>query len=760
MSLATVRSIFPDLLPLEEALYAKLDALRTSSERIVLVSGDSIQNIRGAFLRWFLLEAIPSSQLPITQVRIDQAVFADTLDLRASSVDLLLSFVRCTFKKSVELSDAKIIGLEMIGGSGPEISADRIVVKGSLRLTERTADKIGGPHIGQLRLCGAEITGNLDMRGCTVEPVNNKQDSPPLFADGLMVHGNALLSGGFKSVGEIRLNGCKIDRNLDCSGANLSNPGGYSLSAAGAHIKGSAYFSKTAPWLTYPVPFSFASKGTLRLEGAEIEGNLDCSAGTFSATAFLTKQDKPPQKDLYAISADGVKVGADVLFWPDEKQGAQFSVQGIVSMINARVGGDFACSSGNFDFPGEESLVADGIVVEGATFFDQATVNGMLRFVQANLKQGFYLNGAKFETRAGCKSWTTKDENIAANQLGGPACGVYAPDAQIGGTFRWREVTKSTTGGSDRVPFWLFVPGAKASRVDDDPPSWDALDRFEVTGCDYGSFVNMSDIDVSWRLYELDRQYAAMNINPGTPDFALAVLRTCRRLRFVFSPAQLAVLAYTLDSAVKRFKPQPYVQLAKTFRDAAYDDAATQVLVRLKRNETRYSDGGFFYQFWRYLLDIFLCYGYEPFRPVLFVLAWSVVSAYMFQVGYDGHQIVASADNLEKSAVTKSGATGPAAGNPDPTPRVAFNAIVYALDTLVPIVDLNQKKNWIVSPTRSATQDPVPGLGVREEIERVWQASPKCGLGLLYIFNTFFGWLMTTLFAAGVTGLLVTGGDD
>jgi hypothetical protein len=30
----------------------------------------------------------------------------------------------------------------------------------------------------------------------------------------------------------------------------------------------------------------------------------------------------------------------------------------------------------------------------------------------------------------------------------------------------------------------------------------------------------------------------------------------------------------------------------------------------------------------------------------------------------------------------------------------------------------------------------------------------------LLVFNTFFGWLMTTLFAAGVSGLLQTGKDE
>jgi hypothetical protein len=43
---------------------------------------------------------------------------------------------------------------------------------------------------------------------------------------------------------------------------------------------------------------------------------------------------------------------------------------------------------------------------------------------------------------------------------------------------------------------------------------------------------------------------------------------------------------------------------------------------------------------------------------------------------------------------------------PNSHPRIQFNAAVFAVDTLVPIVDLNQKKNWVVDPlSRTWGQD-------------------------------------------------------
>jgi hypothetical protein len=176
------------------------------------------------------------------------------------------------------------------------------------------------------------------------------------------------------SLGEIRLNGTKIDRNLDCSGASLSNPAGYSLSAAGAHISGSAYFSQMPEWSTYPRKLPFSSRGTLRLEGAVIDGDLDCSGGTFIAPDFLPQQDdhanSSDDEKLYAIKANGLKVGSDISL-------DTFEASGIVSLIGTNVGGDFECFGAKFNFSGEEPLSADGIVVGGTTFLDEAWTNGI-----------------------------------------------------------------------------------------------------------------------------------------------------------------------------------------------------------------------------------------------------------------------------------------------------------------------------------------------------------------------------------------------
>src|SRR5262249_2707487 len=499
MSLLPVPQAFGNSFALEVQLY---DALHESakSERRIRISATEVKErtVRGGFLRWFFSEAVPSTKFPITRVEIDSASIVGELDLEGLNIGFLLQFKNCDFKDKINLSDATIIGFDMVGGTATEILLDCLFAKGDLRLHAQKLSKF--------RLCGAKIRGNLDMRGCSLEGIRDTkgESSPPLFADGLIVRGSVLLSDGFNAKGEIRLNGCDIYRNLDCSGASLSNPGGYSLSAAGAHIKGSAYFSETQEWITYSAHLPFTSDGTLRLEGAAIDGDLDCTAGRFCATAFLPDKidlvTSPSNDDLDAIKADGLKVGADLRFASSKNGDDRFTVHGVISLMLAYVGGDFFCDKAVFNFPGEESLVADGISVIGSTFLDEINANGTLRFTQANLKQGLFISDSTFDVTKDCKLWTKNEKDTAVIDLEGPACGIYAPDADVGATFRWRQITKISNSTPKQTLFWLFLSGSKLNCVEDDLKSWQALDRFELTGCEYKSIDGLTDAEAGWRL--------------------------------------------------------------------------------------------------------------------------------------------------------------------------------------------------------------------------------------------------------------------
>jgi hypothetical protein len=169
VQLATVPAIFKEMTSLERSLYDKLKTSSHETDWQIRVTGDQNGDatIRGAFLRWFLLKAIPSARLPILQVEIEGVTFEGIINLEATTLDLLLRFIACEFKQQIDLSDAVLIGFELLGGSGQKIIADRLTVRGSLRIRVQPGpNPVNAPRLAMLRLCGAEIRGNLDMRGC------------------------------------------------------------------------------------------------------------------------------------------------------------------------------------------------------------------------------------------------------------------------------------------------------------------------------------------------------------------------------------------------------------------------------------------------------------------------------------------------------------------------------------------------------------------------------------------------------------------
>src|SRR5438874_8078864 len=90
---------FEKLERLEQILWAELHvAVLFDGRRTISVAGEVGANgeprepLTGAFLRWFLLEAIPGTQLPIPRVQVTNAVIPDDLDLEGTELKLLPKF--------------------------------------------------------------------------------------------------------------------------------------------------------------------------------------------------------------------------------------------------------------------------------------------------------------------------------------------------------------------------------------------------------------------------------------------------------------------------------------------------------------------------------------------------------------------------------------------------------------------------------------------------------------------------------------------
>jgi hypothetical protein len=325
---------------------------------------------------------------------------------------------------------------------------------------------------------------------------------------------------------------------------------------------------------------------------------------------------------------------------------------------------------------------------------------------------------------------------------------------------------------------------SKAETVEDDRESWYLLDQIDVRNCRFDTIADLTG-DTMWRADLLDRAYAPLNCACGSMcEFMVSVID---RFSFLFSrlrsdrakhrsviQSKLMPLCRSLEMlwlgrrgqgskgrfeyAIITFAPQPYVQLARVVRRAGYEAAANDIIVRMERNRTRYSGFGRWRQLGRWVTDVLVRYGFSPLRPVWLLLIWTAISAVFFQYGFANRRIVPTHENLELYSERdwKPG-----------NERYEFNPVIYALDTLVPLIDLNQKKNWHVEPlpyqsnkTKRIGLEMQRGVSVLTAVWRLHDSLPNEPLGWLVLFNTFFGWVLTTFLAAGVTGVLRSSAPD
>lgn len=155
-----------------------------------------------------------------------------------------------------------------------------------------------------------------------------------------------------------------------------------------------------------------------------------------------------------------------------------------------------------------------------------------------------------------------------------------------------------------------------------------------------------------------------------------------------------------LQAATPEFRPEPYERLAAALRVAGEDAEAREVLLarQRRRRETLPAAG----RLWGWLQDITVGYGYRPGRAAVWMAVLWALGATYFAL----HRMPPAAD---------------AGGY-----RPHWSPALYALDLLLPVIDLGQDNAW------------------RESGLAQWVAS----------LLTLLGWMLATTAAAGATRLL------
>ena len=207
---------------------------------------------------------------------------------------------------------------------------------------------------------------------------------PGLDADGIKVMRSVFLRDGFAASGAVRLPGAQIGDDLDCSKGSFTNADGNALVADRLKVTGGVFLRD-----------GFVATGAVRLPDAQIGRNLDCGDGRFTNT------------NGEALVAGRLSVTGGVFLCDG------FVATGAVVLLSAEIGGDLDCRKGSFAVETGNALDAQGMKLSGAMVLREAAIGGAVDLASARIGTlvdgdlacweagGHFLDGFHYERIAG-----------------------------------------------------------------------------------------------------------------------------------------------------------------------------------------------------------------------------------------------------------------------------------------------------------------------------------------------------------------------
>lgn len=525
-------------------------------------------------------------------------------------------------------------GATLDAGDGNEdaLSADGIDVAGDMFLRERFTAK------GQVRLLGAKIGGQLSLKEAQLEGVRGEDGArsvPALNADRASVAGG-VFCGAIAAKGEVRFLGAKIGAHLSLSKATLEGAEeaeevwGAALNADRIEVAGDFFCNQ------------ITSKGEVRLLGGVIGGQLSLHRAVLEGA-----KDSDGATD--ALSADDIEVTGSLFF--DE-----LSATGDVRLIGAKVGGQLALQDARLEArPGgdgsEDALSADRIEVAGGVFCDRLNAVGQVRLLGATIDQQLSMDGAVLTGTRRSDGGPDTALNADGVTIGGnvflrdgfTALGeVRFPGAKLGAQLALSGATLDSGGSSCA----LSVVGSEVDEL--------ILAFEEINGC-----VDLRSTSVR-SLWDAGNGQLAGRL----PKKLRLEGFSYRSLREPLDADQR--LDWLAPSQSERYYPGVYAELVRLFRNMGHHGDARKVAIASERRAVRDCGRWSFRRIWSNLLWVTIGYGYRDWLAALWIVTLIGIGAVLF--------------SMEKGAFVVTSA------HPPP-----FNPVLYAIDTTVPVLDLGQR---------------------------------------------------------------------
>lgn len=495
--------------------------------------------------------------------------------------------------------------------------------------------------------------------------------------------------------------------------------------------------------------------GELTLRSAAIGGQLSCTSKQ-RQTRFINAGGK-------AIDAQGAVIKGGIFL-----RGVR--AEGLIDFKSAKIGGQFSAVSTDtyqtqFSNAGGMALNAQRAVIEGSVFLNGVRAEGMIDFVGATIDGQFSTYTASLINPAGraldLQGATIKSETyltdmphptIGAIDLTEADLARVVIDAHsyplgplyLGGT-RYRHLDfkgEQPPAGEG----WLFSLSDETRRTRIE--SHRGIVRQSILQAIAENNTTMDGLSAAQRtalaaLAALEdrtlRDFDDLSKPVGYwPAFAALSESLCEQVKDEVAPAAIAAEACSLlekqitAAAARTRVPFAYRQLSKVLDGMGYEGQARDIRVLAAEAHTKRGAAArtrwqsLLYRGWREFLGLTTGYGERLHYAVYWLLALWALGFWVF--GGVGANMVPSRERfyLAEAAYSHYRETGQL-----PEGYPGFSPFIYALDVMLPIVDFAQESHW-----RPKNTD---------------------GTNYLRLYNRLhlgFGWLLSTIGLAGLTGLL------
>ncbi|WP_433257842.1 alpha-L-fucosidase [Streptosporangium sp. CA-135522] len=506
--------------------------------------------------------------------------------------------------------------------------------------TGRPATKMDGP----LHLSGAQVSGTLDLSGTAIHA------DPAVQADGLTVNrdllgANAVIDGG------ICVTGARIGGTVRLDGTRVGRPGGHGLAAEGIVIEGGLSCRG-----------GFQSYGELSVQDARVGRRCVFSGARLSNPGGI------------ALNAERLTVEGG-LFIDDG-----FAVDGEVLLRAAHVAGSLSLAHASLANPGGYALNAPlmelgsglratpGFVAIGEVFLDSTQVRGSVTFDGGRISNPdatvLSLRRLTVTGRLSCSEGFRADGEIVLI------------NARVEGGLEFHGAALSNPSGRV-LALWEVNAGGGIDCCE----GFTATGTLSIRNSRIAATLCLAESTIDGDLHLRGVEAASLKIGPQTALLGSVDLRHTHIgvLDDVPGqwPARLLMNGFTYDSleaplpvrgrlgwlAKEAYQPQPYEQLTAVYHRHGHDEAARDVLLAKQRR--RRAGQGLGARAWGYLQDWTVGYGYRPLRAALWLAALLLVGTLVFAI----HE--------------------PPAVKPGEAPP--FNAFLYTLDLLLPIIGFGQE---------------------------------------------------------------------